>query len=41
MRDSGLPTIINGILQIANTEYVIDLPLNYHKLTDKFDHIFY
>jgi len=32
MRDSGIPTIINGTLQNASTEYVITLPLNYHKL---------
>jgi hypothetical protein len=32
MRDAGLPTIINGVIEEANVEYVISLPSNYHKL---------
>ena len=33
MRVSGKPTIINGTLTSANTEYEIDLPKNCHKFT--------
>jgi hypothetical protein len=35
VRISGKPTVINGTLTLADTEYEIDLPYNCHKFTLK------